>query len=60
MGNGKKETHQISKKRKNKKRKNKKKMDLKQIEVRLPARENECGQIFWLLKCFSKFFRPST
>ena len=45
MGNGKKETHQISKKRKNKKRKNKKKMDLKQIEVRLPARENECGQI---------------
>ena len=33
MGNGKKGTHQISKK----------KMDLKQIEVRLPARENECG-----------------
>ena len=43
MGNGKKETHQIAKKRKNKKRKKKKKMDLKQIEVRLPARENECG-----------------
>ena len=35
-------------------------MNLKQIEVRLPARENECGQIVWLLKCCSKFFRPST
>ena len=43
MGNGKKETHQIAKKRKNNKRKKKKKMDLKQIDVRLPARENECG-----------------
>ena len=79
MGNGKKETYQIFKKRKNKKRKKKKKRTWSKlkydfqrkktsvarssdwlIEVRLPARENECGQIVWLLKCCSKFFRPST
>ena len=53
MSNGKKGTCQIFKKRKNKKRKKKKnkkrkkkkKKDLKQIEVRLPAQENEYGQI---------------
>ena len=33
------------KREKNKKRKKKKKKDLKQIEVRLPAQENEYGQI---------------
>lgn len=33
-------------------------MDLKQIEVRLPARENECGQIFWCLNAFPSSFDP--
>ena len=37
------------KREKNKKRKKKKKKDLKQIEVRLPAQENEYGQIVWLV-----------
>ena len=49
MSNGKKGTCQIFKKRKNKKRKKKKKKDLNQIEVRLPAQENEYGQIVWLV-----------